>query len=86
MEVTDSDKPGSAICGICAIGRQHQESQSKNWKKADEILHVVHTDLCGPMQTIGISGERYFITFVDETSGRISLSLLHSKDEALRAF
>jgi len=86
MEVTDSEKPCSAICGICAIGRQHKESQTKSREKADEILQVVHSDLCGPMQTVGIIGERYFITFVDETSGRISLSLLRTKDEALTAF
>jgi len=86
MEVTDSDKPCSAICGICAIGLQHKEFQAKSREKADEILQMVYSDLGGPMQTVGISGDRYFITFVDETSGRISLSLLRTKDDALRAF
>jgi len=86
MEVTDSDKPCSAICGIYAIRWQHKESQTKSWEKADEILQVVYSDLCGPMQTIGISGERYFIIFVYETSGPISLSLLRTTDKALTAF
>jgi len=86
MDVTDANKPCAAICGICALGRQHKESQTKIREKADQILQAVHSDLCCPMQTLGISGERYFITFVDETSGRISLSLLRTKDEALNAF
>ena len=55
-------------------------------ERADDILQVVHTDLCGPMQTVGLSDERYFITFIDACSGRVSLSLLHTMDEALTAF
>jgi len=57
---------------------QYKESQTKIPEKADQILQVVHSDLCGPMQPIGIRGKRYFITFVDETSGSISLFLLRT--------
>lgn len=35
---------------------------------------------------MGLSGERYFVTFTDEAGGQVSLSLLSTKDEALRAF
>jgi len=38
------------------------------------------------MQTASLHGERYFITFTDEMSGRVSVCLLHSKDGALAAF
>ena len=37
------------------------------------------------MQTPTLTGERYFIDFTDEMSGRVSISLLTSKDEALGA-
>jgi len=47
---------------------------------------VVHLDICGPMETLSLNGERYFITFTDETSGRVSINLLHSKDQALASF
>ena len=86
MEVSDTAKEGTRICGICAMGRQHKEAGTGIREKAEEILEVVDSDLCGPMQTIGLSGERYFITFIDEASGRVSLSLLRTKDEALTAF
>lgn len=68
------------------MGRQHKEAATKVRERATEILQVVHSDLCGPMQTVGLSGERYFITFIDETSGRVSLSLLRTKDQALATF
>jgi len=86
MEVSDKDKPQHKICGICAIGRQHKEAGTGAQARGEQILEVVHSDLCGPMQTAGLSGERYFITFIDEMSGRVSLSLLRRKDEALSAF
>ena len=38
------------------------------------------------MQTPSVQGERYFLTFTDAMSGRVSVSLLHSKDRALAAF
>ena len=47
---------------------------------------MLHSDLFGPMQTVGLNGERYLISFIDETSGGVSLSLLSTKDEALTAF
>ena len=69
MEVSNSERPRTHICGICVIGRQHKEAATGVRERADDILQVVHTDLCGPMQTLGLSGERYFFTFIDESSG-----------------
>ena len=54
--------------------------------KATEILAVVHSDLCGPMQTVGPNGERYFVSFIDEMGGRVSITLLKSKDAAHTAY
>jgi len=38
------------------------------------------------MQTPTLNGKRYFITFTNEASGRVSVCLLSSKDGALTAF
>jgi len=38
------------------------------------------------MQTTSINGERFFITFTDKMSGRVSIYLLPTKDGALAAF
>jgi len=74
------------ICGTGAIGRQHREAMTGAREKAVELLEVVHADIGGPMQVNTISGERYFITFNDERSGRIALTVLKLKNEALGAF
>ena len=86
MEVTKGTEITTRICGICAKGRQYKEAQTKTREKARELLLVVHTDLCGPMQTPSLHGEQYLITFTDELSGRVSVCLLNRKDGALAAF
>ena len=83
---TKGKEPTGKICQICALGRQHKEAETKTRERASEFLHTVHTDICGPMQTPTLHGERYFITFTDESSGRVSVCLLSSKDIALTAF
>ena len=74
------------ICGICGMGKQHKEAETRTRERATELLQAIHTDLCGPMQTPTLTGEPYFIAFTDEMSGRISISLMTSKDGALAAF
>src|SRR5205823_12882614 len=51
-----------------------------------EILDLVHTDVCGPMQTTSIGGAKYFATFVDDKSRHVTLYLLKSKDEVFDRF
>ena len=84
--ISETKEPTPKICGICAQGRQHKEAETKRRERATELLQVIHTDLCGPMQTPTLDGEKYFIAFTDEMSGRVSVCLLPSKDGALDAF
>ena len=74
------------ICSICALGLKNREAQTGRSEKPTKLLSVVHTDICGPMQPPGLNGDWHFNTFTDEKSGRVSISLLHSKDGALAAF
>ena len=54
--------------------------------KSKEKLQLVHTDICGPMQTQSLGGSRYFITFTDDYSCYCSTYFLKSKSEALEKF
>ena len=38
------------------------------------------------MQVTTLNGQRYFITFIDELSGRVGITLLHRKSDAMTAF
>jgi len=81
-----SNTEGPKVCSICVQGRQHKEAHTGTREKATETLKRAHSDICGPMQAPSVNGEKYFITVIDEISGRVSISLLHSKDGGLPAF
>lgn len=54
-------------CESCALRKQHREefSVQENRRKR-EILELVHTDVCGPMQTKSLGGAYYFLIFIDD--------------------
>lgn len=35
-------------------------------KRAQRLYQLIHTDLVGPIKSIGFSGERYFFTFTND--------------------
>lgn len=55
------------ICEGCMLGKQHRESfLSESTWIAQFPLELVHTDICGPMQTKSIFGNKYFLLFTDD--------------------
>ena len=80
------DEVVDRVCETCVGGRQHKEKMTGSREKAQELLECVHSDVCGPMQTATITGERYFVTFIDDASGRIAVALLKEKQQVLENF
>uniref|UniRef100_A0AAV1VG35 Integrase catalytic domain-containing protein n=1 Tax=Peronospora matthiolae TaxID=2874970 RepID=A0AAV1VG35_9STRA len=75
------------LCNGCALGKQTRVSfQSTTRKPAKDLLDVVHSDVCGPMQTSTFSNKRYFVTFIDDKSRFCTVHLIHSKSEVLGKF
>ncbi|KFD46771.1 hypothetical protein M513_12352 [Trichuris suis] len=55
-------------------------------KRATNLLDVVHSDICGPMQVRSSSGARYFISLIDDFSRKSFVYFLKNKTEALQKF
>lgn len=74
-------------CDGCAIGKQTRASfQEPTSARANGLLDVVHSDLCGPMQTSTFGGKRYFATFIDDKSRYCAVVLLPQKSEVVDKF
>ncbi|KAG2758626.1 hypothetical protein Pcac1_g29253 [Phytophthora cactorum] len=54
--------------------------------RAKQVLEVIHSDVCGPMQTSTFSGKRYFVTFTDDKSHFCVVYLLRNKSEVADKF
>jgi hypothetical protein len=51
-------------------------------RRANNVLDLVHGDLCGPITSATPSGNQYFLLLVDDMSRFMWLQLLSSKDQA----
>ena len=70
------EQPASS-CESYILGKNHREkfiSGVSNREK--EPLELVHTDLCGPMQTPSLTGNVYFMSFIDDYSRKTWVYLM----------
>ena len=74
-------------CEGCALGKQTRNPFSKNTKEpATEILDLVHSDVCGPIQITSDGGANYVLTFIDDKSRMTIVYFLKHKSEVLSKF
>ena len=53
-------------CEGCALGNMHKDEFPSNPDRREkDLLELVHTDVCGPMQTKSLGGAYYFLLFID---------------------
>ncbi|KAL0432365.1 UNVERIFIED_CONTAM: Retrovirus-related Pol polyprotein from transposon TNT 1-94 [Sesamum latifolium] len=80
-------KRHSEICEDCVVGKQHRDSFSKekSWR-AKQVLDLIHSDLCGPINPTSNGGKRYFVTFIDDYSRKTWVYFLQEKSETYLAF
>jgi len=72
------EKPNN-LCEGCILGKQHREIfLIGNLVREKALLEIVHSDLCGPMQTPSIVGSDYLLIFIDDYTRKTRL-LFRSK-------
>lgn len=81
-----SDAKFLKSCEICAIGKQSRLPFKSSKTRTENVLDLVHADLCGDMEEISIGGARYFITFIDDFSRKTFIYFLKSKREVPNKF
>jgi hypothetical protein len=55
-------------------------------KKQREIIELIHTDVCGPMQTMSLGGAGYFLIFVDDRSRFTWAYFIRKKSDVFEYF
>ncbi|CAI7833790.1 unnamed protein product [Closterium sp. NIES-53] len=74
-------------CPDCTTGKLPRTSFPTSTTRASAPLDLVHTDVCGPMQTLDREmGSKYFITFLDDFSRLSWVTLVKTKDEVAKVF
>ncbi|CAI7924087.1 unnamed protein product [Closterium sp. NIES-54] len=74
-------------CPDCMTRKLPRISFPTSTTRASAPLELVHTDVCGPMQTPDREkGSKYFITFFDDFSCLSWVTLVKTKDEVAKVF
>ena len=55
-------------------------------ERTENLLEIVHTDLCGPMRHSSFSGKKYFVTFMDDKSRWCEVYFVKNESEISDAF
>ena len=56
------------VCKGCAQGKNIKNHFPKSDSKAEGILELIHSDVCGPMPSTSLSGYVYYVSFIDDYS------------------
>ena len=73
-------------CRICIEGKQTRLPHNQTRSRAKRPLQLIHTDLCGPMDTTSYDGKKYMLTFIDDYTHFTVVYTLTAKNEVLRYF
>jgi hypothetical protein len=78
LSITNKDK---TLCPGCAFGKQHRTPFPVNTtcERSAQPKALVHTDLCGPLNTPSVGGALYIALFKDDCSGFRVIECLKAK-------
>lgn len=83
----NTECPKILNCEVCLQGKMaRMKFPKKSENRTKGVLHLVHSDLCGAMQTATPSGKKYMVTFIDDFSKYTVIELLREKSETFGKF
>ena len=72
-------------CEYCLVGKMTKFFFLVRYK-SQELLELVHSDICGPLSTKTYNNKEYFITFIDDYSKFAYVYLISAKSETFDYF
>ena len=73
-------------CEQLLLGKMTKTPFSGTMEQANDLLEIIHTDVCGPMSVEARSGYRYFLTFTYDLSRYGYIYLTKHKSETFEKF
>ena len=73
-------------CEPCLMGKMTKTPFSGTMKRATDLLEIIHTDVCGPMNIEARDRYHYFLIFTDDLSRYEYIYLMKHKSETFENF
>ena len=80
------DYESFVTCEPCPMGKMTKIPYPGTMERANDLLEIIHTDVCGPMSIAACSGYHYFLTFTDDLSRYGYIYLIKHKFEMFEKF
>ena len=74
------------VCEPCLMGKMTKMPFSGTMERATDLLEIIHTDVCGPVNIEARSRYHYFLTFTDDLSRYGDIYLMKHKSEIIERF
>ena len=68
------------------MGKMTKAPFNRKGERASDLLGLIHSDVCGPINTQAKGGFQYFIPFTDDFSRFRYVYLMRHKSQALEKF
>ncbi|MCO5552057.1 hypothetical protein L7F22_005567 [Adiantum nelumboides] len=68
-----------SLCEGCIFGKLTNTKYPVSHTQTTHPLQLIHSDLCGPLPIKSLTGNRYFITFIDDYTRFTMVTFLHEK-------
>ena len=73
-------------CDICAKCKIHVQPFKNSTHREEDVLGLIHSDICGPINTESLGGAKYFVTFTDDCTRYTETTMMRHRSEVLEAF
>ena len=83
---SDDAQPDLSMCRGCIQGKSHRAPFPLSEHRATERLALVHSDVAGPFSKRSFTGQRFFVTFIDDCTRLTSVFLIKEKSEVFACF
>ena len=70
-------------CAMCKLNRLPCPKKSNH--RSSQLLELIHTDVCGPMNVEWIGGSFYFSCFIDDYPRYTAVYVIKTTSEARRS-
>ena len=76
----------NTMCKQCQLRKMTKSCFKRKKYTSNDILELVHIDLCGPIDIQSYYGDKYFILFVDDYSRMMTVMVLKDKYDVFQLF
>lgn len=82
MDMKDCSHKNDKLCDVCVLGKHHRDPFLTSQSTTKQVLDLVHSDICGPMEVQTPGKKKYFLTCIDDFSRYTTVYLLERKSDA----